>query len=107
DAVVTDAPYGVRHGSRTGGGLQRSPLDLLSAAVPGWAKVLRPGGAVGIAINTRTSPRDDTLAVLAEAGLEPVDSPAYRGFAHRVDQAIERDLVVAVKPSTGSSPGLG
>ena len=102
DAVVTDAPYGVQHGSRTGGGLQRSPLDLLSAAVPGWAQVLRPGGALGIAINTRTSPRDDTLAVLAGAGLEPIDTPAYRGFAHRVDHAIERDVVVAVKPRLGS-----
>jgi SAM-dependent methyltransferase len=98
DAVVTDAPYGVQHGSRAGGGLHRSPLDLLAAAVPDWATVLRPGGALGIAVNTRTSPRTDTLAVLAGAGLEPVDTPAYRGFGHRVDQAIERDVVVAVKP---------
>ena len=98
DAVVTDAPYGVQHGSRSGGGLQRSPLDLLTAAVPGWASVLRPGGAIGIAVNTRTSPRADTLAVLEAAGLDPVDSPAYRGFGHRVDHAIERDVVVAVKP---------
>jgi tRNA G10 N-methylase Trm11 len=98
DAVVTDAPYGVQHGSRSGGGLHRSPLDLLAAAVPGWATVLRPGGAVGIAVNTRTSPRADTLAVLTNAGLEPVDTPAYRGFQHRVDHAIVRDVVVAVKP---------
>ena len=98
DAVVTDAPYGVQHGSRSGGALQRSPLDLLAAAVPGWAAVLRPGGAVGIAVNTRTSPRADTLAVLAGAGLEPVDTTAYRGFGHRVDQAIDRDVVVARKP---------
>ena len=77
--------------------LQRSPLDLLAAALPGWAAVLRPGGSIGIAVNVRTSPRADTLAVLAEAGLEPVDTPAYRGFEHRVDQAIVRDLVVATK----------
>jgi SAM-dependent methyltransferase len=99
DAVVTDAPYGVQHGSRAGGGLHRSPLDLLAAAVPGWTHVLRPGGAVGIAVNTRTSPRAETLALLTGAGLEPVDTPAYRGFGHRVDHAIERDVVVAVKPS--------
>jgi SAM-dependent methyltransferase len=98
DAVVTDAPYGVQHGSRSGGALQRSPLDLLAAAVPGWATVLRPGGAIGIAVNVRTSPRADTCAVLADAGLEPVESPAYRGFEHRVDQAIVRDVVVATKP---------
>ena len=33
--------------------------------------------------------------MLADAGLEPVDTPAYRGFEHRVDQAILRDVVVA------------
>jgi SAM-dependent methyltransferase len=98
DVVVTDAPYGVQHGSRSGGALHRSPLDLLAAAVPGWATVLRPGGAIGIAVNVRTSPRADTCALLADAGLEPVDTPAYRGFEHRVDQAIERDIVVATKP---------
>ena len=98
DAIVTDAPYGVQHGSRSGGGLQRSPLDLLAAAVPGWAAVLRPGGALGIAVNLRTSPRADTCAVLSDAGLEPVDTPAYRGFEHRVDQAILRDVIVATKP---------
>ncbi|WP_151084634.1 TRM11 family SAM-dependent methyltransferase [Nocardioides cynanchi] len=97
DAIVTDAPYGVQHGSRSGGALQRSPLDLLAMALPGWVRVLRPGGAVGIAVNNRTSPRADTLQVLADAGLQPLDSEPYRGFEHRVDQAIVRDVVVAVK----------
>jgi SAM-dependent methyltransferase len=97
DAVVTDAPYGVQHGSRSGGGVQRSPRDLLAEALPGWVRVLRPGGAVGIAVNNRTSPRADTLQALADAGLEPLDSEPYRGFEHRVDQAIVRDIVVGVK----------
>jgi SAM-dependent methyltransferase len=103
DAVVTDAPYGVQHGSRsaTSPSLQRSPLDLLAAALPGWVRVLRPGGAVGIAVNIRTSPRADTLQALADAGLEPLDSEPYRGFEHRVDQAIVRDIVVALKPEGG------
>jgi SAM-dependent methyltransferase len=98
DAIVTDAPYGVQHGSRAGGGLQRRPLELLGEAMPGWVRLLRPGGAIGIAANVRTCPRDDALALLAGAGLSPRDTPAYRGFQHRVDQAITRDLVVAVKP---------
>ena len=107
DAIVTDAPYGVQHGSRSANspsGLQRSPLDLLTEALPGWVRVLRPGGAVGIAVNNRTSPRADTLQALAGAGLEPLDSEPYRGFEHRVDQAIVRDIVVAVKPA---APGAG
>jgi SAM-dependent methyltransferase len=98
DVIVTDAPYGVQHGSRSGGGLQRRPLDLLAEALPGWTRLLRPGGAVGIAVNLRTCPRDRALALLAEAGLDPRDTAAYRGFEHRVDRAIQRDLVVATKP---------
>ena len=98
DAVVTDAPYGVQHGSRSGGRLDRDPLDLLREAVPIWADVLRPGGAMGIAWNTHVAGRDDALAMLADAGLEPLDDGPYRGFAHRVDQAIQRDLLVAWKP---------
>jgi tRNA G10 N-methylase Trm11 len=97
DAIVTDAPYGVQHGSRAGGGLQRRPLELLAEALPGWVRLLRPGGAVGIAVNVRTCPRPDALALLADAGLEVRDSTAYRGFEHRVDQAIQRDVVVGVK----------
>jgi SAM-dependent methyltransferase len=98
DAIVTDAPYGVQHGSHGADGeLQRRPLELLAEALPGWVHVLRPGGAVGIAVNTRTCPRDRALALLADAGLEPRDDAAYRGFEHRVDRAITRDLVVGTK----------
>jgi len=103
DAVVTDAPYGVQHGARHGGGrgggrggrLARNPLDLLREAVPVWAQVLRPGGAMGMAWNTHVAARDEALAVLAAAGLEPLDDLPYRGFEHRVDQAIRRDVLVA------------
>jgi SAM-dependent methyltransferase len=100
DAIVTDAPYGVQHGSRSGAGLQRSPLELLEEALPGWVRLVRPGGAVGIAVNLRTCPRADVLALLVTAGLEPRDTPAYRGFEHRVDRAIQRDVVVGTKAPT-------
>ena len=95
DLVVADAPYGVQHGSRTAErGLHRSPLDLLAAAAPVWAELLRPGGALGISWNTNVARRADAAAVLADAGLEPVDSGPYLGFSHRVDQAIVRDILV-------------
>jgi hypothetical protein len=67
--------------------------------------VLRPGGAVGIAVNTRTCPREEALALLAEAGLEPRDDAAYGGFEHRVDRAITRDLVVATRSVSSSGAG--
>jgi hypothetical protein len=99
DLVVTDAPYGVQHGSRTAeSGLHRSPIDLLKAAVPTWAGLLRSGGALGIAWNTNVARRSAATETLADAGLEPLDEPPYTDFVHRVDQAIVRDIVVARRP---------
>jgi tRNA G10 N-methylase Trm11 len=99
DAIVTDAPYGVQHGSHAqSGGLRRSPLELLEAALPAWSRVLRPGGAVGVAWNTFVADRSATASVFAAAGLKVMDEEPYLGFRHRVDQAIMRDIIVARKP---------
>ncbi len=106
DLVVTDLPYGVQHASHAGGsrpgggqGLARSPLELLRAAAPAWARALRPGGALGLSWNTLVARRDDAADALAAAGLDVLDSAPYLGFRHRVDQAITRDILVARKPS--------
>jgi len=127
DLVVTDLPYGVQHGSRTPGRapagqasgrgtrgrptgrgdrdlpavstLARSPLDLLNAAAPAWAKALRPGGALGISWNIRVARREDAAGALAATGLEVLDDGPYRDFRHRVDQAITRDILIARKPA--------
>jgi SAM-dependent methyltransferase len=99
DLVVTDAPYGVQHGSHgPRGELSRSPLELVAEAAPVWRDALRPGGAMGIAWNVHVARRERLCEALARAGLEVCDGPAYRGFEHRVDQAILRDVVVARKP---------
>jgi SAM-dependent methyltransferase len=99
DLVVTDAPYGVRHGSRTqASGLARQPLDLLADAVPVWARLLRGGGALGIAWNTLVARREEVAGIVAGAGLDPLDAGPYLGFRHRVDQAVMRDILVARKP---------
>jgi hypothetical protein len=66
--------------------------------VPVWAEVLRPGGAIGIAWNTLVARREDAVAILARAGLEPLTQPPYLSFRHRVDQAIVRDILIARKP---------
>jgi SAM-dependent methyltransferase len=97
--VVADLPYGVQHGSRTGNGLARKPLDLLAAAAPAWTRLLRPGGALGISWNTFVASRAAAARPLADAGLEVLDDSAYRQFSHRVDQAINRDILVARKPT--------
>ncbi|MEZ5093053.1 TRM11 family methyltransferase [Nocardioides sp.] len=100
DAVVTDAPYGVQHGSRhPEHGLARRPLDLLEAAVPVWVGLLRPGGALGIAWNTHVAARDDLADLLRRHGLLVADSEPYRALQHRVDSSILRDVIVARRPS--------
>lgn len=99
DLVVTDAPYGVKHAAvKETRALTRSPTELLETAVPVWAGLLRPGGAMGLSWNTVTTGRDDLAAILAGAGLEVQEAEPYRHFEHRVDQAITRDLIVARKP---------
>ncbi|MDG4767028.1 SAM-dependent methyltransferase [Solwaraspora sp. WMMD406] len=99
DAIVTDAPYGVAHGTRgQADRLTRDPLGLLAEALPVWVALLRPGGALGISWNTLVAARDDLAALLVKAGLEVAAGPGYGDFAHRVDQAIVRDLIVARRP---------
>lgn len=95
DAVVADLPYGVHHGSTAGGELRRGPADLLAVALPAWRQVLRGGGGLALSWNTKVLPRPAMEDALGDAGL--VVATGER-FAHRVDQAVERDVVVARKP---------
>jgi hypothetical protein len=99
DVVVTDAPYGVQHGSRSARkGMSRSPTDLLESALPVWTELLRPGGAVGVAWNTNVARREAAAEILASTGLDILQTGPYLSFRHRVDQAIVRDIIVARKP---------
>lgn len=95
DVIVTDAPYGVQHGSHRAEDLSRSPRELLADAVPAWVRTLRPGGALGISWNTHVTKRAELAEILTGAGLQVRELP---DFGHRVDQAIQRDLMVARKP---------
>ncbi|WP_132115638.1 TRM11 family SAM-dependent methyltransferase [Actinocrispum wychmicini] len=97
DIVVTDTPYGVQHGSTRESGLSRSPLALLESAVPVWTQLIRPGGALGLSWNTYVGGRDAIAEILRDNGLQVLETEAYLGFQHRVDQAIVRDLMVARK----------
>ncbi|MDN3240099.1 TRM11 family SAM-dependent methyltransferase [Glycomyces tritici] len=99
DLIVTDAPYGVQHAAvKDTRALTRKPTEVLEAAVPVWADLLRRGGAIGLSWNLYTTGRADLVAILEEAGLEVMDAAPFLDFEHRVDQAINRDLVVARKP---------
>ena len=100
DAVATDLPYGVQHGSRSGPAskLSRRPDDLLEEALPAWRSALRPGGGMAVSWNTRTLAREQVLEMLGDAGLEVPELGDDVDFAHRVDRTITRDVVVARRP---------
>lgn len=104
DAIVTDAPYGVVHGSSsdvrgTFGKRDRSPAGLLAAAVPGWVSQLKRGGAIGVSWNTHGMPSEALAELFAAEGLEVASGGPWQRFAHRVDSSIKRDLLVGVLPA--------
>lgn len=95
--IVTDLPYGIKHGNRSAEGLAKSPGKLLAQALPGWSRLLCQGGAIGIAWNTHLAAKKDIIALLEDAGLRPYPGTSGNQFVHRVDQAILRDIVVATR----------
>ena len=98
DAVVADLPYGVMHESRgQAGEAARRPLEMLAESLPGWVGALRPGGAIGMAWNTKVASRERIVEALARDDLELVDHGPSNPFRHTVDQSITRDLIVARK----------
>lgn len=94
DAVVADLPYGIQHGSRHDSRWQRSPLTVLAEAAPGWRDLLRDGGGMALAVNRHTLDHGEATAALAAAGLRVISSDG--AFRHRVDQSIDRDVLLAV-----------
>lgn len=94
DVVVTDTPYGVEHGSH-GDRIARNPLQLLDVALPGWLRVLRRGGALGLTYNRHVAPPEELVELFGRHGLEPVGDPTDDTYRHRVDASIDRDLIVA------------
>jgi SAM-dependent methyltransferase len=96
-AVVADLPYGVQHASKKPQtkGFTRNALGLLGEALPGWHRVLKPGGAIVLAWNCFLISRAEMEDMLIKNDFIVNDN--IPDFTHRVDQAIERDVIVAHK----------
>ncbi len=97
ELIVADLPYGIKHGNQSLKGLSKSPLSLLEQAIPVWATLLKPGGAMGLAWNTYLAKKSELILLLEDAGLKIYEPTLGNDFRHRVDQAIMRDLVIAVR----------
>jgi hypothetical protein len=78
--------------------LARGPAELLRDALPVWKELLRRGASMGLSFNTHTLARDTLVQLVTDAGFEVCAPVASHSFEHRVDRAITRDVVVAVKP---------
>lgn len=98
EGIVGDLPYGIEHGNVTNEkqtGITRSPSELLDVCLPAWRRVLKPGGAMALAWNTFVLPRAAMREVVEKHGFRVLEDAPFDAFAHRVDQAIRRDILVA------------
>ncbi|CAH1544501.1 DNA methylase [Vibrio jasicida] len=100
DVMVSDLPYGVQHGSKNAkdSKLNRSPLELLQEALPAWKVVLKKQGSVVLSFNEFTLKWKDVAALFEEQGWKVLSEEPYIGYLHRVDQSINRNIIVAIKP---------
>lgn len=97
EAMVVDLPYGVQHRSLTG--KNRAQTDaLMRDALPGWKNLLKPGAAIALSFNAHTIKMETLRGMLGDAGLLPLEGGAYDGMRHWVEQAVDRDVAVAVYP---------
>ncbi|MCL2406854.1 MAG: hypothetical protein FWC95_02880 [Defluviitaleaceae bacterium] len=99
DIIMCDLPYGVQHDSaaRKAKGGSRNPIELLKQTLPVWRGVLKPGGAITLAWNTFVCPRNEIVKTLEESSFAVQATEPHMQLRHRVDQAIMRDMVVAIK----------
>lgn len=97
--IVGDLPYGVQHGSVTNekqSSLTRNPKELLKACLPAWKDVLKTDGVMALSWNMFVLGRKELSKLLEDSGFMIFRSDSYN-FEHRVDQAINRDIIVAKK----------
>lgn len=94
--IIGDLPYGVQHAPKDGKKIS-SLEGLLRSALPAWGRALLPGGAIALSFNTYTLPRAMLVAEMKRAGLKPLETPPFDDFSHWVEQAVNRDMVIAVK----------
>lgn len=93
--IACDLPYGVAHAAQSVPKGKNWLEQLLVKSLPGWTKLLKPGGTVAVSFNAQTFRRDKLRSLMADAGLESFAGGPYDCFEHWVEQAITRDIVVA------------
>lgn len=94
--IAADLPYGVQH-APVSGTREKGFLPLLKRALPGWHKTLKKGGSIALSFNTFTLKKADVIFCLEAAGFSVLSDSPYDDFDHYVEQAVNRDIVIAKK----------
>ena len=71
----------------------------MERALPAWYQALLPGCAAAVAFNTYTLRRDRFADIAQKAGFEIAGAPLYDNFEHWVEQAVNRDVLVLLRPA--------
>ncbi|MFY9176184.1 MAG: hypothetical protein WBI74_12035 [Caldicoprobacterales bacterium] len=98
--IVGDLPYGVQHGNvsrQNQSSITRNPKELLNNCLPGWVESLKSGGVIVLAWNKFVLSREEIIEIFSKHNLDVLNDSPYTEFEHRVDQAINRDIIVAKK----------
>ena len=92
--IVTDMPYGVQHAPKEG--KRVSTLEQLAREVAtSAARLLKPGGAIAVSFNEYTLCKSALQDAMSRAGLNVLKRYPYDDFSHWVEQAVQRDVVIA------------
>lgn len=98
--IVGDLPYGVQHrnvSKQNQPTITRNPKELLSHCLPSWIESLKSGGVIVLAWNKFVLSREEIVDIFSRHNLDVFNDSPYTNFEHRVDQAINRDIIVAKK----------
>lgn len=100
DLIIGDLPYGVKHSNVTNekqNSFTRSPKELLEKSLDSWKTILSKNGILIMSFNTFLLKRNEFEKLLIDKGFKVMQDENLLHFEHRVDQAINRDFVVATK----------
>ena len=91
--IACDLPYGVQHGPSG----DRTLDALVARTLPAMHRVLKVGGAIALSFNAYTLKRQRVVELLERSGFTPCDDESYQNLSHWVEQAVLRDIALAVK----------
>ncbi len=99
DIIIGDLPYGVQHGSKSAANssFTRNPSEFVDQCLPAWFKVLKKNGIIILACNNFVLSTKNLESILKKHSLSCVTLGNPHCFEHRVDQAINRDVIIAKK----------